>query len=436
MMRSLWRKSIFRHAARNRLTRGLIITAIAGGWVIAPTAAGSSPLRVGAAKLDLTPPVKTPLAGYSRRKGRLASGIHDAPSVRALVMRAGATTVALVSCDLLIIDEALFEEVQRRLRAEASLPPMTLLLAATHTHSGPGAYGKKLFEKISMGYFNPVVWEFLADRITAAVAEAYGRAAPATARAATASGEGLVVNRMIPEGVVDSDIRVLVFDDASAQPLALVANFSAHPTTLGAWNRQMSADYPGVLARAVESRYPSAACLFTAGSVGDQAPVKEGSGFERASWLGNALVGRLLESLEHPTTISTAHLAASQRTVRLDPARLRLGGLTLPSWISQPFVDDDATLTVIAAGQALFLGVPCDLSAELGLELQRYAASKGYHPFVVGFANDYIGYCVPERLYQRRQYETSMAFNGPHTGRQVVDELRRMIDDLSETVAR
>ena len=385
---------------------------------------------MGTAKLDLTPPVKTPLAGYSRRKGRLAAGMHDAPYVRALVLREGGTTAALVSCDLLIIDESLFEEVQRRLRADGSLPPMTLLVAATHTHSGPGAYGKKFFEKISMGHFDPRVWEFLAARIAAAVAEAYGHAVPATARVTTASGAGLVTNRMIPEGVVDEALRVLVFDGAQGQPLAVVANFSAHPTTLGAWNREMSADYPGVLTQAVEARYPSSVCCFFAGSVGDQAPVKEGSGFARASWVGSRLAGRLLESLEHPTTISTERLAASQRTMRLDPARLRLGGVTLPTWLSRPFVDDDATLTVIAAGGALFLGVPCDLSAELGLELQRYAASKGYAPFVVGFADDYIGYCVPERLYRARGYETSMAFNGPRTGEQVVDALKQMIDKL------
>ena len=78
----------------------------------------------------------------------------------------------------------------------------------------------------------------------------------------------------------------------------------------------------------------------------------------------------------------------------------------------------------------LLIGVPCDLSAELGLELKRHARERGYQPLIVGFANDYIGYCLPRRLYETDSYEASLAFNGPDTGERLVSELQCMMDAL------
>ena len=50
---------------------------------------------------------------------------------------------------------------------------------------------------------------------------------------------------------------------------------------------------------------------------------------------------------------------------------------------------------------------------------------------VIGFACDYIGYCVPESLYREHQYESSMAFNGPKAGEMVTDRLVRMLDEMN-----
>ena len=79
-------------------------------------------------------------------------------------------------------------------------------------------------------------------------------------------------------------------------------------------------------------------------------------------------------------------------------------------------------------GRIVFFGVPCDLSSELGRDLKAAARARGLDPVIVGFADDYIGYCLPSTLYHERQYESSMAFNGPHTGEQVVERLVQMLD--------
>ncbi len=400
------------------------------GVVLCGSPARADELLVGTARVDLTPSQRVPLAGYSRRRGRLATGVHDPLSARALVVREGNTTVALVSCDLLIIDEVVFRAIEDRLRTALTSPPSTLLIAATHTHSGPGAYGKKFFEKLSMGHFDEEMLAFVTSRVTQAIVSAASDLQPVTVRYGTTRTEGLVINRMDADGTVDPELNLVMFDDPSGTPVSIIASFAAHPTTLGAWNHQLGADYPGVFTKVLEARYPSATCLFAAGAVGDQGPVKQGSGFEAAERLGHAVATEALTILESASRSSGDGLVASQRVVRLPPAQVRLGSWTLPAWLGRSLVDDDATLTLIAVGSVLLIGVPCDLSAELGLELKRYARVKEFQPIIVGFANDYIGYCMPPSIYTTDHYEAAMMFNGPTTGALIVNELKHMIDQI------
>ncbi len=387
----------------------------------------------GAAQETFTLPAGVPLAGYGRRKGEPSTGVHDPAGVRALVVRDADTTVAFVSCDLLVIDEHLDDAVRRRLIADGLPEPFTLVLAATHTHSGPGAYGTRFLEKISMGHFNPAVFEELVARISQAVARAAAQTVPVRLAYAEAPTEGLVANRMEPGGLVDARVVVCAFyPKAGDTPMAVLVNFAAHPTTLGAWNRQVSADYPGVVMQELGHRFPSAVCFFFAGAVGDQAPVKSGDGFERSDRIGRPLAEAAAAALAGSRPEVPRDVAAAQTRMPLAPAQLRLTSwLTLPSLLGNRLVDDDATITVVRIGPVVWFGVPCDLSAELGERLKAAARGRSLSPVVVGFADDYIGYCVSERLYRSRQYETSMAFNGPLTGTQLVEQAIRLMEPLA-----
>ena len=403
------------------------------GWLIVclmlAVPAADAQLEVGVARAEFELPRHVPLAGYSRRGGKPSQGIHDPVGVRALVLRDGSMVAAVVSCDLLIIDEHLFDAVNGRLR-EAGLPPsLVLLLAATHTHSGPGAYGSRFLEKISMGHFDPDVFDAIVRRIAQTVQQAFHDLGPADTAYRTAQTNGLVVNRMDPHGPVENAVVVSAFfRHGQAAPFAVVVSFSAHPTTLGAWNMQLSADYPGVLVRAVERQVPGATCLFLAGSVGDQAPAKSGDRFERAERIGGPLAEQVVKLLTGIAPEPPGTLSAQLMRAVLPPAQVRLGHRICPRWLGRLLVDDDATLSLITVGRTVLFGMPCDVSAALGDSLQAAASVRGLHPIVVGFANDYIGYCVPPSLYVEKQYESSMAFNGPNAGQQLVDQLIRMLD--------
>ena len=57
-------------------------------------------MRIGAAAIDITPPVGTALDGYGGRTD-VSLGVHDPLYARALYLDDGATQVALVVCDLI-----------------------------------------------------------------------------------------------------------------------------------------------------------------------------------------------------------------------------------------------------------------------------------------------------------------------------------------------
>jgi len=403
-----------------------IVTGVFHGDVVA-----AGEVRVGVAREELILPKAVPLAGYSRRGGKPSRGVHDPVSVRALVMQDGSTSAALVSCDLLIIDEHLFDAVRQQLITRGVSKGLTLILAATHTHSGPGGYGTKFFEKLSMGHFDPAIFEAIVSGVTQAIIRAQAQSVPVRVAYATATTEGLIVNRMDRAGVVNPELVISAFYPLTDEsPLAVLINFAAHPTTLGAWNRQLSADYPGVAVREVERQFPTTTCLFFAGAVGDQAPTKHGPGFESANRIGHTLAQQVVARLKdaHPDRVDS--LKALQEQLSLPPAQIRVGPVTLPRWLGARLADDDATLSVVAVGRLLFIGVPCDLTAEFGAVLERSARTRGAQPMIIGFASDYIGYCVPEALYRSKRYESSMAFNGPRAGALIVERLIRMVDEV------
>jgi neutral ceramidase len=104
-------------------------------------------LAVGGAKVDITPPVGTPLAGYGRYNGRPSHGVHDPLYARVLALTHAGHTVVVVSCDLVLIDAHLRHAVLTRIRQTQPLPTDALILVATHTHTGAGALGSRFWKR-------------------------------------------------------------------------------------------------------------------------------------------------------------------------------------------------------------------------------------------------------------------------------------------------
>jgi hypothetical protein len=226
----------------------------------ASVAHSAEPLRVGAAKLDVTPAVD----GAS---GQFA-GILDPLLVRAIVIESQGRRAALVTVDAGAIGQPTWDYVSRRAADELAIPTTRLMLTATHTHSAP----------------------FVRDRaFEDSIVDAIARAAAALQPARMAFGTGLShinVNRNIVErgtgrwwegpnyqGVSDKTVAVMAFETPAGQPIAIYYNYGVHAVVTGNLD-MVSADIPGATSNYVEeSLGPDVVAVWSTGASGDQNPI-------------------------------------------------------------------------------------------------------------------------------------------------------------------
>jgi hypothetical protein len=199
-------------------------------------------MRVGAAAIDITPPVGTALDGYGGRTD-VSQGVHDPLYARALFVDDGATQLALVVCDLIGIGSFLAERARELIAERPGIPPANVLIAATHTHAGPAGV---------RGRGEPVLVEETARKIAGAVRVAHRKAVEAQLKCGVTGLTSIAQNRRDPAGPIDSRLDVLAADTPEGANVATLARYACHATTLERDNLEITAEYPGAACRVIE----------------------------------------------------------------------------------------------------------------------------------------------------------------------------------------
>ena len=110
-----------------------ITSLVAFGMLIAgPTQAE---LRVGIAKVDITPPAGVKMYGYGARGSNVSTGVHDRLYAKALVLADRTQTAAWVTMDLGYVDTRLTKDIHAAISKELGFDDV--FLSSSHTHSGP-----------------------------------------------------------------------------------------------------------------------------------------------------------------------------------------------------------------------------------------------------------------------------------------------------------
>jgi neutral ceramidase len=238
-------------------------------------------MKVGAARAEITPELGLVLEGYDVRKDG-ASGIHDPLMVRVLVAEGPEATVALVVADLIQIDPPLQDVVAGEVLRRTGIPREHLQLVGTHTHSGP------MLREPSEAL------QRIGTTIADTVEVAWRARRDAVAAVGVGHVDGIGKNRRPNGGPIDDRVTVTRLDGVDGTPIATLANYGCHPTTLGPNNTLYSADYPGVACRAIEAEVGGVA-LFTTGPQGD---VNPGGYSPEGSMVGIVVPWRTFESAE------------------------------------------------------------------------------------------------------------------------------------------
>ncbi len=250
------------------------------------TAAGAQGLRVGAARVDITPavdPARPPSGRYA----------HERLYVRAIVLESGKARAALIGADQGMLFESVWAAVSKQVAAELDCPVESILVSVTHTHSawGPGAPpfrrsgqaggpGRRPPAPDKDAPLPPVV-----GQIVEAVRQARARLQPA--RVGFGAGTAhLNVSRdnvdfdthlwtQAPnlDGPSDKTVAVVKFESLEGQPLAVYMTYAMHPVN-GYLSEVTSADFCGAASRHVEQAYgDKVVAVFAQGASGDQNPL-------------------------------------------------------------------------------------------------------------------------------------------------------------------
>lgn len=386
----------------NFLSRGTALYFAAFLFILL-SAVQSWALEAGSAKIDITPPVGTPLNGYGDRMGRNSTSVHDPLWARTVFLDDGETRFFLVSLDLVAVNPELRQRVLELY--SGPVPKEHVLLTATHTHNGHGGMCQKLMIRNVSGRFIPAVLEATAEKIIESMHKAYNGRRRAALGYAVGSNQGLSVNRRFSAGPAESQIGVVKIEDSDGAAIAVITNFTGHPTSVGGQDKySFSADYPGYYylemeALAGESCVP----LFLNGAQGNQtiAAPKGKSGWDRTEAVGRQ-VAQIADALSKNMSFGDAVFKLSHTKALLP--------LTLAENL-QPKEVDLYSLEINDLLISFFPGEPC---VEIGLNLRERALARGYDAhWSVGLANDYLMYFVPRALYPFANYESFMNFFGP-----------------------
>jgi len=325
----------------------------------------------GIGRADLTPPAVYPFFGYSLTSEHRACGFRTRLYARTFYLEgADGEAVALVQCDLAAIPAILHRQVASLVARQTGLGPDRILIAATHTHSGPGVYfGASFYNSwgANEAGFDPGLLGFLSERIAQSIRDAFENRGPALAAAGVCTIDGVTYNRS-PEawaanfgktlldrpGTVDSAVnknmtmlRIDQITPGGTRPLGVWTNFAIHGTAIGTDHDLYDADCFGAAERYLEAAIRGQYDLtdadpvihaLTSGIAGDVGPafVRRQRGFGEADRIGwriaeNAfdLFLQLADSLSESTDvrhayreISLRHTIASSAGATLAPPQL------------------------------------------------------------------------------------------------------------------
>lgn len=437
-------------------------------------------LRAGAAKVDITPPLGTPLAGHFEK--RRAVDVDDPLYARALVLEAGGRRIALVACDILCLPAADVAAAREQITAWTGIPPEHVCLAATHTHTAAAPAGV-LGTPRAEAYMAA-----LPERIATAVALAVARLAPARLGWGSVAVEGITFCRRFrmrdgtvrmnpgrgnpdavePVSPVDPELGVLYVEEAAGtrRPIALWANFALH--YIGTDNAlAVSADYFGRFARIVEAGLGGGLALLTNGASGqinniDIRDPRQPSGSAQSERVARVVAGGALLAAGRAELAPDVTLEVATRTLQvrrrvLTPEDVRLAeailaaaedtapnglppgafswarGEPLPHAYLRAYAREvlelaamperlAAELQVLRVGAGAAVGLPGEIFSELGLAVKAGAPARSVA--LVGLANGYVGYVPDLAGYEQGGYETWAARTSavePGTGEALVE---------------
>lgn len=379
-------------------------------WLLCATAA-SAAFEAGAAKRIITPDPLLPISGGMGVPAPAKSKQGEL-TVRALVLRSGAETIAIVSVDLLGFPSVLGD------RARALVPrlaPERIVIGATHTHSAPDCYALPL---PGGGHTGSLAYmQFVSEQIAAAINDALDHMRPAELRVATGEAAGKIAYNYYAPDLYDRRAGVLQVRASGGAVIATLVNYAIHPEVLGSAQGILSPDLVGPLYDRIEKEAGGMA-IFMNGAQGgmvtadnrdlEQVPkdARRAYWHDSRTWaecerIGGLLGGESLRIIASAAWQTDPALKNYSTEVRFPVENEDMWQVVQLSPLKYPHRADRTVgvrVNLIELGNAQILTIPGEALPNIGFYLKR--RMRGEHNFLFGLTNDAFGYILTKVDYE------------------------------------
>ena len=431
-------------------------------------------MKAGFARLDITPPLGAPLAGYFY--DRFAKGVRDPLYVNAVAVSNGTDTVILMALDFLGVGLRYLNEYREQITRRTGVPEDHILISSLHQHTSCCIVEKRKRAISDQAYLN-ILYRKVGDAAQMAMDD-LKEVVISTAAGETAEPIAFVRRYFTEDGGVatnpkadvkithrcdeaDNTVRLVRFHREGAKDIAIV-NFSTHPDVVG--GEYISADWPGFARTLVEQDNPDVSCLFFTGCQGDSnhvdyfKPKEErlrGERYDHSRYMGRTVADVVKKLWEH-TDLQTGekiygvHKVIYNLTNTKDIDKYD----TYKAWYEdyeagrldyKPHITELAyasriiklrtapifrpvPLTVISFGDVVFAGFGGEAFTAYGQVVRD--AVPGKFAISVVCANGYEGYFPTEKAFAQGGYESSSSLFTPTLEKEITAGLQEMLSGI------
>ena len=419
---------------RRNLTILLLLAGLAG---CTADDTGDEPLRFGYFEVDLTPPVGTILGGFGYPGGtRKSTANHDPLLGQAALFVNGAGQSFL----LITVDSAgymydfgdwgpgiavLRQRIAEALQGKVDIAPEQVLLTSSHTHAGTDLMG---FWVRAGGGADKGLLDWHITELTRAAVAAADALAPAELWLGATTLTGISKRDGPCSDVTDDSVEILQVRAPDGAVRATIAAYALHTTFSGYDNTEVSSDFVWGFREEMAAATGGAPALYIQGAIAavhDVDGAVPGSGWDQVYAMGKILADSVLsaESGLEPTADTSIEHRHEMFTSACEGDYMT----TMYELLDMPkrYVEEQGDAVIVSQlevswhrlGPAGFIAWPGEPTPEYGLALKaRMSTTRN---FMVGLANDSIGYLIDEASVakdssgQLEEYELQMGCGRP-----------------------
>ncbi len=440
-------------------------------------------LQAGVAVADITPPIGYRMCGYFNE--RLSTGVLNPLHAKALVLRQGDTRAAMVLCDIIGISADVSKRARRQVQQETGIPAENILLAGTHSHTGPLYFDalRDYFHEKAVAKQGKDPCEAqdypaqLVAGIVKAIKEADTRVRPVQAQAGVAQQQGLSFNRRFhmkdgtvrfnpglqnPDivrsaGPIDPGVGMVFFRDANGEEvIASLVNFALHLDTTG--GTLYAADYPYFVEQNLREKFgKDFTLLFGTGTCGDinhfDVTTKD---IRKPDVIGTTLGRTIAAGFTQAKAMNKPGLAVKRAVVEVPMQKFTAAevaqakkdmdkvGTSEMSFLDQvkayKIMDlqtrRGSTIPIEVqvfrlSDEVVVVGLPGEVFVEHGLAIKK--ASPFPVTLVIELCQDDVAYVPTRKAFTEGSYETVNSRVAPGGGEVMTDLAIRLLKKLAPT---